>query len=100
VVPRALGDVLAAAVVAARAAGDHAYAERLQAELAALNEARRTTSRLQASLLRGTVIGFGALARGFDTDVYERRLAGALARLLNDVPPHTAVNSASQTSLG
>lgn len=81
-VPRALADVLMAALVSEVALGHEERAAQLREELASLFDARRSAGQLQATLLRGPVIGFGALGKSFDTDTYERRLALAKKRLL------------------
>jgi len=47
-----------------------------------LFEARRGAGQLKATLMRGPVIGFGALGKAFDTGTYERRLAHAQELLL------------------
>lgn len=81
-VPRALADVLMAALVAEVVLGHDERAAQLREELSSLYEARRSAGQLQATLLRGPVIGFGALGKSFDVETYERRLALAQKRLL------------------
>jgi hypothetical protein len=81
-VPRLLPDVLCAAIIAAEAAGDEHLAERHRTELSALFEARRTAAQLQLALVRGPVVGFGAIGRAFDAGAFERRLAATVDRLL------------------
>jgi hypothetical protein len=81
-VPRALADVLMAALVARVVVGDEERAGKLREELCSLFEARRGAGQLKATLMRGPVIGFGALGKAFDTGTYERRLAHAQELLL------------------
>jgi hypothetical protein len=81
-VPRALPDVLSAALAAAVAQDDEEQAARVREEMASFFEARRSAGQLKATLLRGPVVGFGALGKAFDTGTYERRLALAQERLL------------------
>jgi len=81
-VPRALADVLVGVIVARAVVGDSERAGQLREELCSLFEARRSAGQLKATLMRGPVIGFGALGKAFDTGTYERRLAHAQELLL------------------
>jgi hypothetical protein len=81
-VPRALPDVLIAALTAHVATGDSERASQVREELRSLFEERRSAGQLKAALMRGPVIGFGALGRAFDSGTYERRLAAAQELLL------------------
>ena len=81
-VPRALADVLMAALTARAVVGDEERAGQLRDELCSLFEARRSAGQLKATLMRGPVIGFGALGKAFDAGTYDRRLARAQELLL------------------
>lgn len=81
-VPRALPDVLAAVLIARAVVGDTERAGQLREELCSLFEGRRSAGQLKATLMRGPVVGFGALGKAFDTGTYERRLAHAQELLL------------------
>ena len=80
-VPRALPDILMAALVAEAATGDGQRATQLRDELTALFLARRTNGQLKATLMRGPIVGFGSLGKAFDTRAYERRFDRALRQL-------------------
>jgi hypothetical protein len=81
-VPRALPDVLVAVFIARAVVGDGERAGQLRVELCSLFEGRRSAGQLKATLMRGPVVGFGALGKAFDTGAYERRFDRALAQLL------------------
>lgn len=81
-VPRALPDVLVALLIARTVVGDSERAGQLREELCSLFEARRSAGQLKATLMRGPVVGFGALGKSFDTSSYVRRFDQALAQLL------------------
>ncbi|HQR21607.1 MAG TPA: hypothetical protein PKV98_12110 [Burkholderiaceae bacterium] len=84
--PRELPEVLAASIVAGVASGDTAWTERARAELQSFTEARRSADRLKATLVRGPLVGLGALGKRFDAEAYERRLQSVKDRLLSATP--------------
>jgi tetratricopeptide (TPR) repeat protein len=75
--PRLMPQVLLAVLVAHAVIGENKRAGQLREELSSLFEGRRSAGKLKASLIRGPMVGLGALGRAFDTEIYELRVARA-----------------------